>query len=34
MLGQYNFDLDSSIIQGLLRPLRDLDPINEWLGLA
>ena len=34
MLGRYNFDLDSSIIQGLLRPLRDLDPIDEWLGLA
>ncbi|MFK7983978.1 MAG: Tn3 family transposase [Saprospiraceae bacterium] len=34
MLGQYNFDLDSSILQGLLRPLRDPDPIDEWLGLA
>lgn len=34
MLGQYNFELDSSIIQGMLRPLRKLDPIDEWLGLA
>ncbi|MFT5909078.1 MAG: hypothetical protein ACI9XO_000591, partial [Paraglaciecola sp.] len=34
MLGQYNFELDSSIIQGMLRPLRYLDSIDEWLGLA
>lgn len=34
MLGRYSFELDTSIIQGNLRPLRELVPINEWLGLA
>jgi len=34
MLGRYNFELDTSIIQGNLRPLRELLPIDEWLGLA
>jgi len=34
MIGRYNFDLDSSIIQRLLRPFRDLDPIDGWLDLV
>ena len=34
MLGRYNFELDTSLIQGNMRPLRDLLSINEWLGLA
>lgn len=29
MLGRYNFELDSSIFQGLFRPLRQGDSIDE-----
>lgn len=34
MLGRYNFDLDAFIAQGNLRPLRELDLLNEMLGFA
>lgn len=34
MLGRYSFNLDSSVAQGNLRPLRDSNQVDEWLGLA
>ena len=34
MLGRYSFELDSAIVEGNLRPLRELLPIDEWLGWA
>lgn len=34
ILGRYSFNLDSSVSQGNLRPLRDSNQVDEWLGLA